>query len=542
VKLAAIDIGSNSIKLVVVEAAASDSFAVLAREREVVRLGHETLVKGHLGRDAILRATDCIKRFRAIAEARGAETVVATATASVREANNAANFIKAVEQKAGVRVEILSGIEEARLIGLAASHGCATKDVTNLNIDIGGGSTEVSIFRDGAPLTLISMKLGAVGLTEKFIRSNPPKAKELAELQSEIRGALERPARELRGLSWGDVTGTSGTILTIGATLRKQNISTSDLKNQGAQPTEAEITLNQLSQLNTTVAGLSSEARQALGISAQRSEIIVAGGQILEGTMRALGIKALRTCEWALREGVIIDRLTELEDQSRPPVPDFANRKLRGVHAVGKRFGYEEAHSHQVARIAEKIFDSLARREGLSRHQRLLLSAAALLHDVGYHIAHDSHHKHSFYLIANSELTGFSESERAVIANVARYHKGSLPKESHPPYAVLNPVDKQTVSRLAGILRIADALDRRHDSRVRAINCRRDRNVLTIQLLSPLECENELLEATSRADLFEDVFQCSVRFSWQQVAGSVRNSENSKGSVVVRPKASTTSH
>jgi exopolyphosphatase/guanosine-5'-triphosphate,3'-diphosphate pyrophosphatase len=191
--------------------------------------------------------------------------------------------------------------------------------------------------------------------------------------------------------------------------------------------------------------------------------------------------------------------------------------------------------------LSEKIFDSLAKREALSRHQRLLLSAGALLHDVGYHIAHDSHHKHSFYLIANSELTGFSESERAVIANIARYHKGSLPKESHPHYALLNPVDRQTVSRLAGILRIADALDRRHDNRVSAINCRRDRNILNIQLLSPLDCENELLEASTRADLFEDVFQCSVRFSWQQVAGSVRNSENSKGQVVARPKASSTS-
>jgi exopolyphosphatase/guanosine-5'-triphosphate,3'-diphosphate pyrophosphatase len=193
VKLAAIDIGSNSIKLVVVEAAASDSFAVLAREREVVRLGHETLLKGHLGRDAILRATDCIKRFRAIAEARGAETVVATATASVREANNAANFIKAVEQKAGVRVEVLSGIEEARLIGLAASHGCAAKDVTNLNIDIGGGSTEISIFRDGAPLTLISMKLEPS--VNREVHPFESSQSRNSELQAEIRGSRATSTR-----------------------------------------------------------------------------------------------------------------------------------------------------------------------------------------------------------------------------------------------------------------------------------------------------------------------------------------------------------
>ena len=154
-KFAAIDIGSNSIKLVVVDAAASDSFAVLAREREVVRLGHETLLKGHLDRGAILRATECIRRFRSIAEARGAQTIVATATAAVREANNSANFIKAVEEKTGIKVEILSGIEEARLIGLAASHGCGAKGAPTLNIDIGGGSTELSIFRDGLPTTLL---------------------------------------------------------------------------------------------------------------------------------------------------------------------------------------------------------------------------------------------------------------------------------------------------------------------------------------------------------------------------------------------------
>ncbi|HET7113559.1 MAG TPA: hypothetical protein VFI57_07950, partial [Pyrinomonadaceae bacterium] len=192
-KFAAIDIGSNSIKLVVVDAAASDSFAVLVREREIVRLGHETLVKGYIGRASILRAAECIKRFRSIAEARGAETIVAIATASVREANNAANFIRAIEQKAGVRVEVLSGIEEARLIGLAASQGCSKKGVATLNIDIGGGSTEISIFRDEQPVSLISVKLGAVGLTERFLKSDPPRADQLNDLRAEIQSALDRP-------------------------------------------------------------------------------------------------------------------------------------------------------------------------------------------------------------------------------------------------------------------------------------------------------------------------------------------------------------
>ena len=515
-KFAAIDIGSNSIKLVVVDAAASDSFAVLAREREVVRLGHETFLKGHLSRAAILAATECIRRLRSIAEARGAQNIVATATAAVREANNSANFIKHIEQKTGIKVEVLSGIEEARLIGLAASHGCGAKGAATLNIDIGGGSTEISIFRDSQPLTLLSMKLGAVGLTERYLTSDPPTSKSVKELRSEIHAALERPARELQDYEWDHVTGTSGTILAIGNTLRLE------ADGEMVQPVENVIKLRDLTELNERLSRMTIAQRgKTAALMVRRAEIIVAGGLVLEGTMRALGIKSLSTCEWALREGVIIDRLREFEAESRPPMPDIADHKLRGVHAVGRRFGYEEAHSHQVARFAEIIFDALSDSADLTRHQRLLLSAAALLHDVGYHIAHESHHKHSLYLIENSELTGFSESERAVIANVARYHKGSLPKDHHPNYAALSAADRLTVSRLAGILRVADAMDRRHDNRVKDLLCKRVRNVVYIHAMSTLDCENELMEAERRLKLFENAFKCRIKLSWQKASGVV---------------------
>ena len=219
-KLAAIDIGSNSIKLAVVDAADSNSFAVVTREKEAIRLGRETLQKRHLPRDAIERALGCIQRFKTIAETHQAENIVAVATASVREANNAAHFIKAVEQNTGLRVEVLSGVEEARLIGLAASHGCALRDATNLNIDIGGGSTEISVFCNGTSVSLLSLKLGAVRLTERYLKSDPPKAKEIAALKAEVHAAFERPRRELRNARWQQASGTSGTILSIGTTLR----------------------------------------------------------------------------------------------------------------------------------------------------------------------------------------------------------------------------------------------------------------------------------------------------------------------------------
>jgi exopolyphosphatase/guanosine-5'-triphosphate,3'-diphosphate pyrophosphatase len=517
-KLAAIDIGSNSIKLAVVDAAASDSFAVITREKEVVRLGHKTLQNGHLTPAAIERATDCIKRFRLIAEARGAEKIIAIATASVREASNAAHFIKEVHRNTGIRVEILSGIEEARLIGLAASQGCGSRGGTGINIDIGGGSTEISVFRDGVPRSLFSVKLGAIACTETFLSSDPPKAKELTNLRNEIRAAFERPVRELRDKKWQQATGTSGTALALGTVLKLQELSQADGETQGVQPAGMDISLARLARLNSTFAGMDADERRRVpGVSAQRSEIIIAGGQILEGAMRGLGLTLMRTCDWALREGVIVDRLREMEAESRPPTPDFSDQRLLGVHAVGRRFGYEESHAHQVAKLAEKIFDSLAESAELTRHQRTLLSAAALLHDIGYHIAHESHHKHTLYLIKHSELTGFSEAERDVIANIARYHRGPTPKERHPEFAALNSADQETVMKLGAIVRIADALDRSHESRVSSLRCDREDDAVHIQLRSPVDCESEILEADRKRDMFEQAFQCELDFSVRRV-------------------------
>ncbi|MCA1579045.1 MAG: ethanolamine ammonia-lyase reactivating factor EutA [Acidobacteria bacterium] len=314
-KLASIDIGSNSIKLVVVEAAAGNSFAVLASEREVVRLGQETLVNRHIGEVAKRRAIDCLKRFRAVAETHGAETIAAIATASVREANNAQEFIRAVEHETGLRVEVLSGIEEARLVGLAASQGCTDKGLTSLNIDIGGGSTEISIFRDGEPLKLVSVKLGAVGLTDRFIRSDPPAPDELDQLRSEIRSSLQSIAGALLQQGWDYTTATSGTAVTIAAAF---NGTTT-------------IALPELKRLNAKLASLTMAERSTImHFAPQRADIIVAGGFVLEETMNALAIASLRVCEWSLREGVIIDRLRSAK-RSTDSVASVAGEKIHRV-------------------------------------------------------------------------------------------------------------------------------------------------------------------------------------------------------------------
>lgn len=295
-KIAAIDIGSNSIKFILVEVAARDSFKIVRQERERVRLGRETIHKGFLPASAIARAVTAVSRFCSVAESGKAENIIAVATAAVREAANTTDFVTKIKEKTGVSVKVLSSKEEARLIGIAAARYFNLRKGNLLNVDIGGGSTEISLMRGQLPEKLFSTNIGAVGLTEKFIFSNPPNEKELKNLRDEIAQALERPVRELKNEKWRKASGTSGTILNLAALL---NFETNG---------KCEITFERLVGLNEMLARISGEERAKLpGISPQRAEVIVAGGQILEAVMRALEINALEPCMYALREGVIID-------------------------------------------------------------------------------------------------------------------------------------------------------------------------------------------------------------------------------------------
>lgn len=509
--VAAIDIGSNSIKLVIVQAAASDSFTIISQERERVRLGHDTLRKKFLSSEAINLSADAIAKFRSIAETREADSIIAVATASVREAENSAEFVHEIKERTGITVEVLSSIEEARLIGIAAAQNCGFNGDSLLNIDIGGGSTELSLMKDGEPHKLFSMKLGAVGLTEKFLFSNPPKKNELENLRAEIASALEHPLRKIKGETWAFSTGTSGTILNLARLVNSQNGELSIEKSP--------IPLKNLTLLNETLAKISLADRVKLPvISPQRAEVIVAGGQILENVMRALKIETLQPCGFALREGVIIDYLREIEAESLPPVPDVEDSRLRGVFAIGRRFGYEERHALQSAYLAEKIFDQLAPHYSLKRHGRTLLSAAAILHDIGYHISHESHHKHTLYLIKHSEMTGFTETEKAIIANVARYHRGSLPKEKHGDFTSLSEAEQKIIWKLGAILRLADALDHGYERRIADIKIKRSKNNLFLKLISNENCSAELQAVKRKKDMFEAAFGCKLSVTAEKFA------------------------
>ena len=504
-KLAAIDIGSNSLKLVITEAAASDSFTVLLQERERVRLGHETLKNKFLSDEAIDLSSEAIGRFRSIADSREVDSIIAVATASVREAKNSAQFVEAIYERTSVKVEILPSIEEARLIGIAVAQnmGFEKEGSSLLNIDIGGGSTEISLMKDGEPHKLFSLKLGAVGLTEGFIFSDPPKKKEIKKLKREIKFALERPLRKIEGENWQISTGSSGTALRLASLLNYHE--------GGNLDGLFDIELKKLSAFNKILRKTSLEQRMVMpGVSPQRAEVIIAGGLILEGIMKALNIKTLKPCTYALREGVIIDYLREIEAESLPPVPDVEDIRLRDIFAIGRRYGYEETHALQVSGLAEKIFDQLQPIYNFQRHDRTLLSAAALLHNVGYHISHESHHKHSYYLIKHSEITGFSENEKAIIANIARYHRKALPKAKHLEYMQLSAGDRKKVARMGGILRLADALDRGYENHVKDVKFNLEKDKVYLKLLSNKDCRIEIEAIETKKDLFEFAFDCTL--------------------------------
>ena len=503
-RLAAIDIGSNSLKLAVVEAAASNSFTIISQDRERVRLGKETLQKNYLSDEAIELSIEAIARFRSIAETREVDSLIAVATASVRGAKNASEFVARVEEKTGVHIEILPSLEEARLIGIAASQYFGKKESSLLNIDIGGGSTEVSFMKNGEPRKLFSMKLGAVGLTEKFLLSDPVKRKEMKKMRNEIQFALRMPKRKIESETWSIATGTSGTIMSLASILNFQ-----DSDSLTGKPA---IHFRRLVGMNKILMGLSLKQRTKIPvINERRAEVIIAGGQILEGVMDALEIESVEPCSYALREGVIIDYLRNMETESLPPVPDVEDIKLRDVFAIGRRFGYEEKHAIQTAKMAEKLFDGLAKNFELDRRNRTLLSAAALLHDVGYHISHESHHKHSLYLIKHSEMTGFSESEKSIIANIARYHRKAFPKQSHIYYMALSENQRDIVKKMSSILRLADGLDRGYESRVKDVEFRKRGKNLILTLFSDDDCLNEIYALEIKKEFFEKTFKCNLQ-------------------------------
>ena len=471
--LAAIDLGTNSLHMVVVRIEPSlPAFTIIAREKDTVRLGDRSPKTGELKPEVMERAIATLQRFQEIAKSLNAQTMIAVATSAVREAPNGREFLHQVEDELGLRVDLISGQEEARRIYLGVLSGMEFNNQPHMIIDIGGGSTELILGDSHEPRSLSSTKIGAVRLTAEYITTDPISNAEFQYLQAYVHGMLERPTEELRAHLQPDecpqLVGTAGTIESLATIHAREKLGMVPSPLTGYQ-----LSLKDLRELVNRLRKLNYSERAAIpGMSDRRSEIILAGAVILQEAMTLLGAEVLTVCERSLREGVIVDwMLTHglIEDRLRYQ----SSVRQRSVINTAQKYQINIEHSERVAAFALSLFDQT---QGLlhtwGSEERELLWAAAILHNCGHHVGHSAHHKHSYYLIRNSELLGYTETEIEIIANLARYHRKSVPKKKHENYRNLpSKKYRQVVNQLSALLRLAVALDRRQIGAISQVQC-----------------------------------------------------------------------
>ncbi|MEO1070533.1 MAG: Ppx/GppA phosphatase family protein, partial [Cyanobacteria bacterium J06638_6] len=484
--LAAIDVGTNSIHMVVVKIQPDlPAFTIIDREKETVRLGDFNKATGGLSEAAVARAVKALKRCCAIATSLNAEDIVAVATSAVREASNGKDFIQQVYNEVGLSINLISGTEEARRIYLGVLSGMEFNGQPHAIIDIGGGSTELILGTGEPHRFLSSTKVGAVRLTAQNVTTDPISDEEFSMLRGYVRGLVEPNATALRShLAPEDpiqLIGTSGTIECLAALVAFQRLGLVPDPLNGFQ-----MSYGELSKLIETLRRLPYEERLEMPeMSSRRAEIIVAGAIILHETMGLLKADSIIICERALREGVVVDwMLTHglIEDRMQ-----FQKSvRQRNVLKTAKKYKVHLERSQRVAQFAMDLFEQTwGSLHTWGKLEKELLWAAAILHNCGHFISHSSHHKHSYYLVRHGELLGYTETELEAIANIARYHRKSFPKKKHDNYSNLpTRYHRQMVTHLSALLRVAVALDRRGIGAVKSIHCNfdADAHVLNVEV------------------------------------------------------------
>ncbi len=515
--LAAIDIGTNSIHMVVVRIDPTlPTFTIIAREKETVRLGERDPKTGDLTPEAMGRAIAALQRCQELAKSFNAEQIVAVATSAVREAPNGRDFLKQICTELDLSVNLISGQEEARRIYLGVLSGMEFNNQPHIIIDIGGGSTELILGDSHEPRFLSSTKVGAVRLTRQFVRTDPISPSEFHYLQAYIRGMMERAVEELQvHLHPGEqprLVGTSGTIETLATLHAKEKLGTVPNTLNGYQ-----LSRKDLKEMVKRLASLNYVERAALpGMSDRRSEIILAGTLILLEAMTLLGVESLTIGERALREGVIVDwMLTHglIEDRLRYQ----GSVRERSVLKIAQKYQVNLDYSERVANFALSLFNQT---KGFLHHwdseERELLWAGAILHNCGLYVNHSAHHKHSYYLIRYGELLGFTEAEIEIIANLARYHRRSTPKKKHENFSSLpSKRHRQLVCQLSALLRLAVALDRRQLGAIGRVQCeyKSEEKVLHLRLFPSRpddDCALELWSLDYKKGVLEQEFEVKL--------------------------------
>lgn len=517
--LAAIDVGTNSIHMVIVQInPLIPSFVIIDREKETVRLGEYCDQTGALTHEAMQRGYNTLARFLTLARTHDVESVIAVATSAVREAPNGQEFLTWVQEGLGLTIDLISGQEEARRIYLGVISAVELQGQPHVMVDIGGGSTELILGDGREPLFLRSVKIGAVRLTQQFLHTDPPSAAEVQALRAYIQGMIEAPIEQIKhllGAAPVQMIGTSGTIETLAVLTNRREQTSSQQRPHGLQ-----LSLKGLREFTEQIRTLPlAERLKISGLVERRAEIILAGALILQEIMEQLGAKQISFCSRSLREGLIVDwMLTQglIEDRLRYQ----SSVRQRNVLKLAHKYQVEMPYAERVADFAVSLFDQT---RGILHHwgdpEREYLWVAAILHNCGHFVSHSAHHKHSYYLIRHGDLLGFNEEEMELIANLARYHRKSVPKKRHENFQRLACDEhQQMVLELSPLLRLASALDRRRIHAIQGIICefipdgkKPTRLRLLLQANRPEDdCALELWSLDNKKAVLEDQFQLQV--------------------------------
>jgi exopolyphosphatase/guanosine-5'-triphosphate,3'-diphosphate pyrophosphatase len=477
-KLAAIDIGSNSIHMIVARIDGDGSLEIIDRQKEMARLGEETLVTGFLSEEAQDRGITALRKLKQLADSYKVDDIIAVATSATRESRNGADFISRVADECQIEARIITGVEEGRLIYLGTREVYPFGSSRALIIDIGGGSVELIVADQRRELLIQSLKLGVRRLKDRFLSSDPPGGAEVSELYEHVRTRSDAAIRAIRRVGFDTVIATSGTANTL---IRLCNGLMPHLATE--QP--GRVSQAAVAGVADRLVGMSAAELDALTmIDDRRRDTVTAGAILMRQLLESLNADGYTFCDAALREGMIVDYLERNRPELRleSEVPDV---RRRSVLLLARRLYFHSiAHPQTVARLAVRLFDDLRPVHKLLPEHRELLEYAALLHNVGTSISRSSHHKHSLYIVRHADLQGFTDRERLIMANVARYHRGSGPKARHLDFMELDAADREIVKRLSALLRLANAMDRGHRGNVHTVNARVEGDSLKIQLMS----------------------------------------------------------
>jgi exopolyphosphatase/guanosine-5'-triphosphate,3'-diphosphate pyrophosphatase len=505
-RIAAIDIGTNSVHMIVVRVRPDLSFEVIDREKAMVRLGAGGLDGKALTTEAMSAALQALSKFRRLAESHSVDVILAAATSATREARNGGEFLARIEVETGIRPRVITGAEEARLIHLAAVYGVDVGSARAVVIDIGGGSTEITLGTATSIQAARSFKIGVIRLTERFVKSDPLPGRDEQKLTKYVLSEIDRHCEQITAAGFDRVIGTSGTILSLGtvATALAEGAVPSELRN-------LRVPAKHIRRLRKEAVALSLAQRLTLpGLDPRRADLMVAGALLLDAILRRLGAEDITLCDLALREGLVLDYIRR-NSKHIAKVDSIPDVRRRSSVELAERCNYYAEHAQQVVRLALAIFDQTRAVHGLTDREREWLEFAALLHDIGTHISYERHHRHSYYLIRNGDLRGFDPDEIEVIALVARYHRRGTPKRSHEEYSRLPSPLRRTVRTLASILRVAESLDRSHTQTIASLDLRDRGNDALLQVHTSGDAELEVWATNRHLQPFERILGKPVR-------------------------------